>query len=818
MYMPLPSGVTRRKSSRSYSSTSIRNSSIEEGYGAVQEGEVLQASLPSEVIRVFRNLGKDVQKIQDVYKNEIKEHVQLMKTTEEKYLRMSETATAILRDAVKDLEKETLLSQEELLKQLKEQKGQVYEMLSPELKETMKIVMAQNANISIDMIKNFQTRAEKAAKEMSEKEEIKVKKRDETIKDFFERQLEKLDNFITKNETLLQHTILGPFSLLIRPIEDMFGGTLYEGIKSIGSKIIKKRNPKEGDLIKNKELGPLFLWNKLKKYFSDEEKEKRKIKLKDFLTKIPGGLLGTIMKGGAIAAIAGGVIWAVVDGIKGAMMAEKWGVSKMSGFIGAFLGSTEKGFKGAFKSAGKWALIGVGIGFLAGGPIGAIIGGLLGGAIGFILGYIGGEEIAKGFEGIKKKLGEAWKSKEFEDKLLGIPKILLEGLMGGLKTLWSTIPVIIADIFTNDPKVLANVKKWSKDIVNVIAEFSPMGFIKNWFTVTLDSVKKFRNTKDKKSFTKRLFTLAIDLISAPVQAIWKSIKNAVPAGVKEKIGKFVTDTLANAGKWITNVPGNVADFAEKVKNFAGDVLNKAIDWFKGMGNKALDLKDNIKTFFTNTFNLAKDNISNFFKNNTIQDLIEDFLITPVLNFFKGIGDTFDFLTELGLTGIAEILTTKKTFSGEFAKYQMKKEMNTNEYKEWEKKQTFAKGTKEEVKYQKYLDSKPTKKVNDAIIKPDGTIIRTHPEDTIIATKNSIEEKTIIGDITGKDRSKVPLLGNKENNNYNYQTSNLINTASLENKLDVMIALLKELLKKDVSIQMPPNQRVDLDTLIKGVII
>ncbi len=41
-------------------------------------------------------------------------------------------------------------------------------------------------------------------------------------------------------------------------------------------------------------------------------------------------------------------------------------------------------------------------------------------------------------------------------------------------------------------------------------------------------------------------------------------------------------------------------------------------------------------------------------------------------------------------------------------------------------------------------SKPffPKKVEDAIIKPDGSIIRTSPEDTIIATKNGFDDKSI----------------------------------------------------------------------------
>jgi hypothetical protein len=114
---------------------------------------------------------------------------------------------------------------------------------------------------------------------------------------------------------------------------------------------------------------------------------------------LAGGVLTTLLKAAPFAALIGGIVWMVFDGIQGYFKSKSWGVSQMNGVMGAVLGGTKSGWAGAFANAGKWALIGVGTGFLVGGPIGALAGGLLGAAIGGILGYIGGENLAKGFQG-----------------------------------------------------------------------------------------------------------------------------------------------------------------------------------------------------------------------------------------------------------------------------------------------------------------------------------------------------------------------------------------------------------------------------------
>ncbi len=110
------------------------------------------------------------------------------------------------------------------------------------------------------------------------------------------------------------------------------------------------------------------------------------------LTTWIAGLGATAMAG--ILTGLGGLVWALVDGIRG--MFEFGGIS---GFVGGLLGGMSSGIKGMFMGAGKFAMIGVGVGAL-GGPIGMILGGALGALMGGILGLFGGKRISAGLKSI----------------------------------------------------------------------------------------------------------------------------------------------------------------------------------------------------------------------------------------------------------------------------------------------------------------------------------------------------------------------------------------------------------------------------------
>ena len=136
--------------------------------------------------------------------------------------------------------------------------------------------------------------------------------------------------------------------------------------------------------------------------------------------------------GGAVlggASLLAGVALAIKDGMAGAKLSKEWGTSKTSGVTGAVLGGTDKGLSGAFKNAGKWALIGAGIGSFV--PvIGTMIGGLVGAGVGAIMGFFGGEAIAGWIDSIASTIKGWW------DSIIGFFAESLMQTWEGVKDIW----------------------------------------------------------------------------------------------------------------------------------------------------------------------------------------------------------------------------------------------------------------------------------------------------------------------------------------------------------------------------------------------
>jgi hypothetical protein len=108
------------------------------------------------------------------------------------------------------------------------------------------------------------------------------------------------------------------------------------------------------------------------------------------------------------------------------------------------------------------------------------------------------------------------------------------------------------------------------------------------------------------------------------------------------------------------------------------------------------------------------------------------------------------------------------------------------------------------RYEASQANKKVTKVNDAIIKNDGSIIHTSPDDNIIATKNlpaNVDDIRL--DNTKelyKALSDLPIADNKE----------------IIDKLDKMTNLMVQFVKKEpVSITLPQQTRADLELLMAG---
>ena len=145
-------------------------------------------------------------------------------------------------------------------------------------------------------------------------------------------------------------------------------------------------------------------------------------------------LIKGLVKRTPILGLAAGLIWMATDAIVGVGKADLWNVSKVNAGVSAAIGGTDKGLKGAFKNAGKWALIGAGVGSFV--PVvGTIAGGLIGAAIGGILGWIGGERIS----GFLSKVGDFFTMEKMAEvgKSLAIMMTKIGKWIGeGLTTLW----------------------------------------------------------------------------------------------------------------------------------------------------------------------------------------------------------------------------------------------------------------------------------------------------------------------------------------------------------------------------------------------
>lgn len=174
------------------------------------------------------------------------------------------------------------------------------------------------------------------------------------------------------------------------------------------------------DNIKKFDPGSVYLAEVFRGAKAEEQKEKKTGVLGNLLDGLEKGLgeaftsgLGNIKKiiqskvaqrlaGGAL--ILGGLMDAVFDGIQGMKDAKDWGVSDVSGFIGAFLAGKADGWKGMVGNTLKWGAVGAGTGLMFG-PMGMLIGGLLGAAIGALLNFVGGKEISKMFDGLLVSFG-----------------------------------------------------------------------------------------------------------------------------------------------------------------------------------------------------------------------------------------------------------------------------------------------------------------------------------------------------------------------------------------------------------------------------
>lgn len=328
------------------------------------------------------------------------------------------------------------------------------------------------------------------------------------------------------------------------------------------------------------------------------------------------------------ALLGGGILWAAIDGLRGWMKAEEWGVSKIAAALGGAIGGLSSGLDGALVNAGKGAIIGSGIGLMIGGPLGLVVGALIGTAVGGILGYIGGENLAKAFDAfgqwlnehiiielfggmdnIKKQLstiGLFFKNKVapflsgvFLDTLKWVENTMiptLSNLFSAMKPLfeaigWLTVN-LIWPLFENVSKLLLMISKKGIEIT-----FESLTFFLNWFTAIGQQIgnlsfmfyEKFIQIKDGFIRFGEAIGEGASIMVDWVSNTWKDIKTKL-GNIWEKIKSpfqmiedFISKNLNTPIQWIEE-KWNATKIAIQ------DTFLKLFSW---IGNLGTAIKDSI---------------------------------------------------------------------------------------------------------------------------------------------------------------------------------------------------------------------------------
>lgn len=427
------------------------------------------------------------------------------------------------------------------------------------------------------------------------------------------------------SDTLIRNMI-GPLKLVTDPLEKLTGvdfvkpltelpgalGKVFQrknkdGVEDTDEFLKKKVQPSRQELAKQGVIGAAAIH--IAKAIEDNTPSASGGGLPDDfggVSKFAEGAAPALMKAAGVGAIVAGVIWGVVDGIMAYGKAEEWGVSGIAAGLGGFFGGSGEGgdIKDAFKNAGKFAIMGAGIGLLAGGPLGALAGGLAGAAFGGILGWIGGENIAKFFQGVgdwfKGVVGNVkeWleDNKEtlqaIKDGVLGVLSTMFGPLLDGLKSVFSGLSFRIGNI----KEILGDEEMtfWQK--AGAIGKEILLGILEVPYNFIKGGLASF--------FGDRWQTMS-DIMGDEDATLWQKIGGIgkeVFLGVVDKVKSFVTG-IFTAGDGLIKLILNdewterYETFKEEVKAVFGFIFGPIVDGVKDFFTGWMDRFGNIKEIF-----------------------------------------------------------------------------------------------------------------------------------------------------------------------------------------------------------------------------
>lgn len=280
------------------------------------------------------------------------------------------------------------------------------------------------------------------------------------------------------------------------------------------------------------------------------------------------------------------------------------------------------------------------------------------------------------------------------------------------------------------------------------------------------------------------------LIGSAIGGILGWIGGAKISKAMEKLGKWGKEKFNKAQEGLKNAWSKATEIwgegKEAFKNgtfftdFVPDLLNKIKDkLFEGWNM----LKESpLGQFVQKLFENIQNGMEKFFKENPIGKWLDSYIIAPIKNAFGQMGVWFSYIGDAfskgGITGALSAMTIGM----------IKKDKST--------------GLTEFETYKQNLLNPTT--VDDAIIRTDGSIIKTNPKDTLVALKDiPLSMEQVRSDTTKNLNSSLNGLGNDK---------------TLEKKLTTIIDVLSKILAKDVQVNLPPQTRGDLDIIMSGGMI
>ena len=277
------------------------------------------------------------------------------------------------------------------------------------------------------------------------------------------------------------------------------------------------------------------------------------------------------------------------------------------------------------------------------------------------------------------------------------------------------------------------------------------------------------------------------LIGSAVGGILGWIGGAKISKAMKKLGKWGKEKFDKAKEGLKNAWSKTTEIwgegKEAFKNgtfftdFVPDLLNKIKDkLFEGWNM----LKESpLGQFVQKLFENIQNGMEKFFNENPIGKWMDSYIIAPIKNAFGQMGAWFSYIGNAfekdGLLGALNAMTLGT----------LKKNKSTGLTDFEEYKQNFLNPTN----------------VDDAIIRADGSIIKTNPKDTLVALKDiPLSMEQVRSDTTKNLNSSLNGLGNDK---------------TLEKKLTVIIDVLSKILDKDIQVNLPPQTRGDLDIIMSG---